>query len=143
MSSNVMFEGDHVSNSIDEALSASENRGAKKGRDHFINRARLQALSALYPSVPLGHFPRVVRAGENALGHLELPGCPNCRITMRWFRSELVRDTPESIIAHLFVCPNCRRAQRDRYNARRCRFAVQKWAPSFPCDRRGTLRSPP
>jgi len=32
MSSNVMFEGDHVSESIDEALSASENRGAKKGQ---------------------------------------------------------------------------------------------------------------
>ncbi|MDA9457531.1 MULTISPECIES: hypothetical protein [unclassified Bradyrhizobium] len=37
MSSNVMFEGDHVSKSIDEALSASENRGAKKGRDHFLS----------------------------------------------------------------------------------------------------------
>ncbi|KRR06208.1 hypothetical protein CQ12_11520 [Bradyrhizobium jicamae] len=31
MSSNVMFEGDHVSESIDEALSASESRGKKKG----------------------------------------------------------------------------------------------------------------
>jgi putative DNA primase/helicase len=31
MSSNVMFEGEHVNESIDEALSASENRGAKKG----------------------------------------------------------------------------------------------------------------
>ncbi|WP_166300412.1 AAA family ATPase [Bradyrhizobium sp. 2S1] len=32
MSSNVMFEGDHVSESIDEALTASENRGSKKGQ---------------------------------------------------------------------------------------------------------------
>jgi len=32
MSSNVMFEGDHVSESIDEALSASENRGSRKGK---------------------------------------------------------------------------------------------------------------
>jgi len=32
MSSNVMFEGDHVSESIDEALSASENRRSKKGK---------------------------------------------------------------------------------------------------------------
>jgi putative DNA primase/helicase len=32
MSSNVMFEGDHVSESIDEALSASESRGSKKGQ---------------------------------------------------------------------------------------------------------------
>ena len=47
-----------------------------------------------------------------ALGHLDPPHCPNCRITTRWFRSELVRDTPESIIAHLFVCSNCKRAQR-------------------------------
>jgi putative DNA primase/helicase len=31
VSSNVMFEGDHVSESIDEALTASENRGSKKG----------------------------------------------------------------------------------------------------------------
>ncbi|MEZ0031254.1 putative DNA primase/helicase [Bradyrhizobium japonicum] len=30
LSSNVIFEGEHVSESIDEALSASENRGAKK-----------------------------------------------------------------------------------------------------------------
>jgi putative DNA primase/helicase len=28
LSSNVMFEGDHVSHSIDEALTASESRGA-------------------------------------------------------------------------------------------------------------------
>ncbi len=32
MSSNVMFEGDHISESIDEALSASESRGSKKGQ---------------------------------------------------------------------------------------------------------------
>ena len=31
VSSNVMFEGDHVSESIDEALTASENRGSKMG----------------------------------------------------------------------------------------------------------------
>ncbi|MCG2632583.1 hypothetical protein L6654_38925 [Bradyrhizobium sp. WYCCWR 13023] len=40
------------------------------------------------------------------------PTCPNCRVAMRWFRSELVRDNPTTIIAHLFVCPNCKRAQR-------------------------------
>ncbi|QOZ67179.1 hypothetical protein SAMN05192541_1263 [Bradyrhizobium arachidis] len=49
---------------------------------------------------------------KNALGQLEAPDCPNCRITMRWFRSELVRDTPDPLIAHLFLCPNCKRAQR-------------------------------
>jgi hypothetical protein len=38
MSSNVMFEGDYVSESIDEALSASENRGAKKGQSGAARR---------------------------------------------------------------------------------------------------------
>lgn len=49
---------------------------------------------------------------KKALGDLEAPICPNCHLNMRWFRSELVRDTPPAIIAHLFVCPNCKRAQR-------------------------------
>ncbi|MEY9188129.1 hypothetical protein ABH991_001559 [Bradyrhizobium ottawaense] len=30
---------------------------------------------------------------------------------MKWFRSELVRDNPTTMIAHLFVCPNCKGAQ--------------------------------
>lgn len=34
------------------------------------------------------------------------------RITTRWFRSELVRETPEPTIAHLFVCPHCKRTER-------------------------------
>lgn len=38
---------------------------------------------------------------KKALGHPEAPDCPNCRFTMRWFRSELVRDTPEPLVAHL------------------------------------------
>ena len=50
---------------------------------------------------------------KKATGQLEPPECPNCRVTMRWFRSELVRDTPEPILAHLFVCPNCKRAHRN------------------------------
>ena len=49
---------------------------------------------------------------KESLGHLDVPHCPNCRISMRWFRSELVRDRPQPIIAHLFLCPNCKRAQR-------------------------------
>ena len=47
----------------------------------------------------------------DALGRLEAPDCPNCHVGMRWFRSELVRDAQEAIIAHLFVCPNCKRAR--------------------------------
>jgi hypothetical protein len=29
---------------------------------------------------------------------------------MRWWRSELLADEPVPIIAHLFVCPHCKRA---------------------------------
>ncbi|MGY4234974.1 uncharacterized protein YbaR (Trm112 family) [Bradyrhizobium sp. USDA 4449] len=49
---------------------------------------------------------------KDSLAHLDNPSCPNCRIAMRWFRSELVRDNPTTMIAHLFVCPNCKRAHR-------------------------------
>lgn len=49
---------------------------------------------------------------KEALGQFEHPDCANCHTPMRWFRSDLVRDTLEPIIAHLFVCPNCKRAQR-------------------------------
>lgn len=49
---------------------------------------------------------------KHARGQFEVPICPNCQIGMRWFRSELVRDNPPTMIAHLFVCPNCKRAQR-------------------------------
>ncbi|WP_407188550.1 hypothetical protein [Bradyrhizobium centrosematis] len=49
---------------------------------------------------------------KEALGQLDVPHCPNCRVATRWFRSELLRDLAQPIIAHLFVCPNCKRAQR-------------------------------
>lgn len=49
---------------------------------------------------------------RSATEHLEAPICPACRIEMRWFRSELVRDEPNPVIAHLFVCPNCKGADR-------------------------------
>ena len=48
----------------------------------------------------------------NAPGKLEAPDCSYCHVGMRWFRSELVQDEQEAIIAHLFVCPNCKRAHR-------------------------------
>lgn len=41
---------------------------------------------------------------------LEAPSCPDCHIEMKWFRSELLADEPVPIIAHLFVCPHCKRA---------------------------------
>jgi hypothetical protein len=47
---------------------------------------------------------------RSAAEHLEAPICPDCRIEMRWYRSELLVDEPVPIIAHLFVCPHCKRA---------------------------------
>jgi uncharacterized protein YbaR (Trm112 family) len=47
---------------------------------------------------------------RNAAEHLEAPTCPDCHIEMKWFRSELLADEPTPIIAHLFVCPHCKRA---------------------------------
>ena len=47
---------------------------------------------------------------KNAAEHLEAPTCPDCHIEMRWYRSELLADEPVPIIAHLFVCPHCKRA---------------------------------
>lgn len=49
---------------------------------------------------------------KNSLEEVGNPTCPNCRVAMRWFRSELVRDNPTTMIAHLFVCPSCTRIQR-------------------------------
>ncbi|MHC2277541.1 putative DNA primase/helicase [Bradyrhizobium diazoefficiens] len=53
MSSNVMFEGDHVSESIDEALSASENRGAKKGQSGGGKEDVMQFLRDILSSGPM------------------------------------------------------------------------------------------
>ncbi|WP_244429540.1 hypothetical protein [Bradyrhizobium genomosp. I (2014)] len=55
---------------------------------------------------------RPMKRLKNSLAEAGNPTCPNCRVDMRWFRPELVRDTPSTMIAHLFVCPNCKRAQR-------------------------------
>ena len=48
---------------------------------------------------------------KDSLEHLEAPICPNCSVGMRWFRSELVQADAQQAVAHLFVCPNCKRAQ--------------------------------
>ncbi|WP_074122251.1 AAA family ATPase [Bradyrhizobium sp. AS23.2] len=53
MSSNVMFEGDHVSESIDEALSASENRGAKKGQSSGGKEDVMQFLRDILSAGPV------------------------------------------------------------------------------------------
>jgi glutaredoxin len=49
---------------------------------------------------------------RSAAEHLEAPTCPDCHIEMKWFRSELLSDEPVPVIAHLFVCPHCKRAAR-------------------------------
>jgi hypothetical protein len=47
---------------------------------------------------------------RSAAEHLEAPTCADCHIEMRWYRSELLADGPLPVIAHLFVCPHCKRA---------------------------------
>lgn len=49
---------------------------------------------------------------RSAAEQLEAPNCPDCHIEMRWYRSELLADEPVPVIAHLFVCPHCKRAAR-------------------------------
>ena len=49
---------------------------------------------------------------RSAAEQLEAPTCPDCHIEMRWYRSELLADEPVPIIAHLFICPHCKRAAR-------------------------------
>ena len=44
---------------------------------------------------------------RKAAEDLEAPCCSACHIDMKWFRSELVRSAPVSIIVHQFVCPAC------------------------------------
>ncbi|MFK4720546.1 putative DNA primase/helicase [Bradyrhizobium niftali] len=53
MSSNVMFEGDHVSESIDEALTASENRGTKKGQSGGGKEEIIQFLKDILSAGPV------------------------------------------------------------------------------------------
>jgi len=43
---------------------------------------------------------------EHPLEDLQSPTCPNCRIEMRWYGSELVRFVPPTNL-NLFNCPTC------------------------------------
>lgn len=58
--------------------------------------------------------------------HREAPECLDCRVATRWFRSELLRDFPKSIIANLYVCPNCKRAERTNTE-----FAAERVLPDI------------
>jgi putative DNA primase/helicase len=53
VSSNVMFEGEHVSQSIDEALTASESRGGNKSQTSSSKEDVVQFLSELLAGGPL------------------------------------------------------------------------------------------
>jgi putative DNA primase/helicase len=53
VSSNVMFEGDHVSESIDEALTASEGRGSKKDQTGGGKEEVLQFLKDILSAGPV------------------------------------------------------------------------------------------
>jgi len=73
---------------------------------------------------------------KKTMAQLDPPHCPNCRIIMRWLRSEQVRE--ERITAHLFVCPNCKRAQRSDTKFKAIRVPSDKLAsPQFRVERGG------
>jgi hypothetical protein len=73
----------------------------------------------------------VVDRLKSAAEHLEAPGCPNCRIEMRWFSSKLVADEPESVIEHEFICPNCERLGRSRTKFMPARVLPDKLSAPF------------
>jgi hypothetical protein len=69
---------------------------------------------------------------RSAAEQLEAPICPDCHIEMRWYRSELLADDPVPVIAHLFVCPHCKRAaQTDTVFKGSSRPPGQLSAPRF------------
>jgi hypothetical protein len=43
---------------------------------------------------------------QHSTEDLQSPTCPNCRVMMRWCRSELVKFVPVTSL-HLFNCPTC------------------------------------
>lgn len=74
----------------------------------FVGDATVQLKLLFVGTHGVDMVDRLRGAAEN----LEAPTCPNCLIEMRWFRSELVRDMPTTVIAHQFVCPSCERTRR-------------------------------
>ncbi|UWU92754.1 hypothetical protein [Bradyrhizobium sp. CB1015] len=69
---------------------------------------------------------------RSAAEQLEAPICPDCHIEMKWFRSELLADEPTPAIAHLFLCPHCKRAAQTNTVFRGSQTAPDKLsAPRF------------
>ena len=72
---------------------------------------------------------------RNATEHMEAPVCPGCHVEMRWFRSELVRDAPISVIAHEFICPHCGRPGRSETKFKPAEVPPDKLAAPSPLAR--------
>jgi hypothetical protein len=49
---------------------------------------------------------------RKSVSQLEAPSCPNCRIEMSWYQSNLVAAEPASVIVHHFICGSCNRTER-------------------------------
>ena len=68
---------------------------------------------------------------RSAAEQLEPPTCPDCHIEMKWFRSELLVDEPAPVIAHLFVCPHCKRSAQTNTKAESISPPGKLSAPPF------------
>ena len=49
---------------------------------------------------------------RKSVGQLEAPICPNCRVEMTWYQSNLVSAEPAAFIVHHFSCGSCQRVER-------------------------------
>ena len=43
---------------------------------------------------------------KRSVRRLKPPPCPDCKMTMQWFRSVKVVESPAAVV-HFFQCPNC------------------------------------
>jgi hypothetical protein len=43
---------------------------------------------------------------RRSIEDLDAPSCPNCHLTMKWYRSLRISQSP-LVIDHFFVCDNC------------------------------------
>ncbi len=48
---------------------------------------------------------------RQSVSQLEAPVCPNCRVEMSWYQSNLVSAEPAAIVHH-FICGSCQRTER-------------------------------
>lgn len=43
---------------------------------------------------------------KKSLDDLTVPECLNCRVDMKWYRSEMV-EAGSDVVRHYFYCPSC------------------------------------